>query len=372
MLRTILRAAAVLAFCAPGLQAQAKWRLVEDLRIGGGDEGPTSLSRIGGMDVDKQGRIAVFDQVAVELRLFDASGKFVRTVGRKGQGPGEYTEVNGIRYLANGTLWVNDYTNTRIVGFDAKGDFLRQHIVPVWGYGFRWDAVVDPQGRIAETFTFTSPGPSGARERKIRRLDTESGKLDTVDIPKCLPSDEPPGRWSRAFVSGRGRGFAGIPFAPTPSTRLDPFGGYACARGEEYRANVFNYSTGALVTDIRSNAAAVSIPDARRDSAVAAIYSRGGRFPVPPGTIGLSDVPATYPRIDQIDFDDAGRLWIRRETANGIALDVWGRDGKQIATIDAPVRFARFESLVIRGDRLYTVLTDADDVPFIVRYRIAR
>ena len=71
----------------------------------GGLDGPglhviTDLSHIA---VDRRGRILVADPRQSEISVFDESGEFLRTVGRRGSGPGEYTSVStmavGAQYI---------------------------------------------------------------------------------------------------------------------------------------------------------------------------------------------------------------------------------------------------------------------------------
>jgi hypothetical protein len=159
---------AVLALAgAVDVGAQPRWRLVEDQRIGGADTGAASFNQIRDLAAGARGQIYVLDVQVQEIRLFDASGRFVRLVGRAGSGPGEYREPNGIRVAPDGSLWVNDHRNARFTVFTADGAYAKQVTVPPWGYGWRWDGVIDTQGRVLETIPFARPEP--------RRVTRESG-----------------------------------------------------------------------------------------------------------------------------------------------------------------------------------------------------
>ncbi len=64
--------------------------LKDDLSIGGPDaQGDSALDQVRTFVVDDAGTIYVLDQQASHIKVFDASGKYLRTIGRKGQGPGE-------------------------------------------------------------------------------------------------------------------------------------------------------------------------------------------------------------------------------------------------------------------------------------------
>lgn len=56
---------------------------------------------------------------------FDKEGKYVCTIGKKGQGPGEFSSPTGLCLMPDSRLAVADYGNNRIQIFDAEGEFER-------------------------------------------------------------------------------------------------------------------------------------------------------------------------------------------------------------------------------------------------------
>jgi len=63
------------------------------LQIGGAADGPSGFAFIKGVVRLSDGSIAVANQRPSEIRIFDASGRFVRSLGRNGTGPGEFNRV---------------------------------------------------------------------------------------------------------------------------------------------------------------------------------------------------------------------------------------------------------------------------------------
>ncbi len=59
------------------------------------------------------------------LHRFDANGRFVRTIGRRGAGPGEFRAISGVVHVASDTLLVHDPTLRRISVFAPGGTFVR-------------------------------------------------------------------------------------------------------------------------------------------------------------------------------------------------------------------------------------------------------
>jgi hypothetical protein len=64
--------------------------LKEDLSLGGPEaQGEFAFGQVRHFIVDDAGAIYVLDQQNAHINVFDASGRSLRTIGRKGQGPGE-------------------------------------------------------------------------------------------------------------------------------------------------------------------------------------------------------------------------------------------------------------------------------------------
>ncbi len=65
-----------------------------------------------------------------QVRVHSASGQFVGTIGRPGEGPGEFKSV-GVMGWVGDTLWVLDFGLYRYSYFSPDGEFLRSVTVPV-------------------------------------------------------------------------------------------------------------------------------------------------------------------------------------------------------------------------------------------------
>jgi len=87
------------------------WQVIEEVRIGSLEgTGPDLFGRISALEVDKTGRFYVFESQAQEIRVFEPSGEYVRTIGREGGGrvsseresvwPGRLTAISGSSILA--------------------------------------------------------------------------------------------------------------------------------------------------------------------------------------------------------------------------------------------------------------------------------
>lgn len=70
------------------------------------------------------GGVLVAEAQARELRVFDESGRYVRTIGGRGEGPGEFANLSGIVGLAEDTVWVWDSRIQRLTAFLLTGELL--------------------------------------------------------------------------------------------------------------------------------------------------------------------------------------------------------------------------------------------------------
>ena len=104
----------------------------------------------------EDGTIVVADRRASEVRLFDAAGVFIRTLGGSGQGPGEFQMLHEV-WARGDTIWASDNIQSRISVFERGGDVLetiRVEVAP--GKGSR-----SPQSHFPDGTLLVLNAPSG-------------------------------------------------------------------------------------------------------------------------------------------------------------------------------------------------------------------
>lgn len=123
--------------------------------------------------VDKDGNIYVLDAGNTRIQKFGPDGRYLATIGRKGQGPGEFILPGGLDLDKNGNLVVGDTTQSRVHviidgGRDARSIVLKDERV----YGLRCLSDGGFVGR-ASTYVYPTrdqPVPKIADRRLFRRL----------------------------------------------------------------------------------------------------------------------------------------------------------------------------------------------------------
>jgi hypothetical protein len=64
--------------------------LAEDLTLGNDSDKNLFFYKIRAVKTDRDGNILVLDSGNFRIQVFDKNGRFIRTVGRQGQGPAEF------------------------------------------------------------------------------------------------------------------------------------------------------------------------------------------------------------------------------------------------------------------------------------------
>src|SRR5262245_56433473 len=162
------------------------WRIREDLRIGKAKgPAPDAFSSVVALGVSPSGRIAMVDGPTQKLRLFDANGKHVRTVGKRGFGPAEFQAAHGLAWDKQGRLWVVDPANGRYTVFDSTGQFLFERRRHVFGVVYPWQGSFANDGYFYDVVGQLESG--GKRVFIYFRVDTLGAIVDSLPSLEYRP-----------------------------------------------------------------------------------------------------------------------------------------------------------------------------------------
>jgi hypothetical protein len=107
--------------------------LNEQFRVGSADGANDAFARVVDVVFDGRGRIVIADDLNHQLSVFDASGRFLRRVGRQGAGPGEFQTPWVLAVDRRDSLFVWDAGQGRVSVFDPEYRFVRDFGVrPQW------------------------------------------------------------------------------------------------------------------------------------------------------------------------------------------------------------------------------------------------
>jgi hypothetical protein len=147
--------------------------LEEDLAIGGDPaKEDYYLPKGGSLSVDSEGNLYLSPFGGDLIRMYDRAGKFLRPVGRKGQGPGEYAYPGPVLFDPKGNPCV--WGAREMVCFGKDGAFKKKVSIKT----FLSTSVLGPRGTIIGT-TQPGRGPEGPKYTLLQ-LDPEGALLRTV------------------------------------------------------------------------------------------------------------------------------------------------------------------------------------------------
>lgn len=336
------------------------WRLVEDLRVGRMDgSGPEVWGSVVDVAVDGLGRLYVLDNQALEIRVFDADGRYVRTIGREGRGPGEIELSAALLFSPRGNLWVHDARNQRFTVFDTAGDYLGEHPIRtarfVQGHRFADD------GSLLELVAL--PGTRTGSEVLVRSRLAADGSLQPVDT---FPLSPLPRARTVIVRSERGTSVslraATLPFTPPRLRVLDPRGYvWTTATDGDYRL-VQQRLSGDTVRLVERAYDPVEVTPEERSRALE---------PLAGADVDEDRIPTVQPPIEALAVSGDGHLWVWRHVAAGrLAWDVFEPGGRYLGEVDPPPGSEDFRLLEVAPGALYGVARDELDVSYVVRLRI--
>lgn len=341
------------------------WRLREDLRLGSagteGEAGPDEFGHIAAVVSDSRGRIYVLESMAQEIRVFDSTGVFLQTIGRRGRGPGEFSMAWALSIGPGDTLTVLDDGAMRYSIFAPDGTFIQSHRRTIVGYGsprrglLRDGSYIDwlqasPDGRLGRRMFFYPVRYSPGFER-----------VDTF----------PPFEYTRDMVSN-GRTLL-FDFGGFVVAAVGAEGGIWFADSREYR--VYRRELAGDTTLVFSlPATAVPLGEPER----AYVRNRWAHRPEIRAE-QLEALPDVMPIVYGIVPDDAGHVFVFADVAGaprGTVVDVFRDSGEYLGRMTLPVPIplqpSRSPIVHVTRDHMYVVVRDELDVPFVLRLKIVR
>ncbi|MGC8596243.1 MAG: 6-bladed beta-propeller [Candidatus Kryptoniota bacterium] len=345
--------------------------LQKDIIIGG--------SRIGlvqGIKVDGEGRIYVGDLVRSVVHLYSSSGKFIRDIGRKGEGPGEFERIWGIQIGSKDSLFVYDPQLYRITiltrnSYDkpvgtirisnAPGMFGRPATVGSLNSGLNGFWILKNGNFLLSYSNDYSPQnfmqPHDLSLFEVRRDGTFVSKNPflTLHGEQYIVFTEP------GFMVSK------MPYAERPVIHAGSDGYIYYAENSDLSINALNLG-GKVIKTIRSPVAKIGLNDRlwregleKLDLQLSVTDLERSRTPL----------PKYQPVFEDFLVDSQSRVWVAVNTGDRDNYSWWifTKEGKKIE--DIPL--ARSVVLkVVKGDYAYGIDTGNLGVQSIVRYKILK
>ncbi len=357
--------------------ASTTWTVepVPSVDIGTSGDAASDLHRVMAATRLADGRILVASAGTHELRIFDDTGRHLRTIGRRGEGPGEFDELAWAGALRGDSMGAWDAGLKRLSVFDARGTFAR-------AVTFHGLPGIFPQvhGVFADGSLAASPGvePGEAfaaggvwRDTTVYlRLGPDGALLDTLG--------RFPGTERFGVVPARGTGTFLIETLPFGRRTVVAVAGDRLHVGTGERYEVAAYDPAGTLREL-TRKRHQRLPVTRRDLVD---YRRGLVTIGPAGSgdrralddlLAAAPVPETMPAYAGLLADSRGNVWVqetqRPGERGGVAWTVFDRSGRMVATARTP---AGMMVRQIGSGWILGTLRDADHAEHVRLHRLVR
>jgi hypothetical protein len=330
------------------------------------------------------GRIVVADAQAAELKVYDSTGRHLRTVGRSGSGPGEYRRISALYRTRGDTLLVADPQNRRITRLSPSLETLSTIMLqgipwvrppnstggqPLRGYVvLQVKGVFDNGSLLATSARGGAPTPEVTNVSRdtlgLRLVNPAAGTTDSVGSVVA-------GQWFQFFP-----GDGSFTFGQPPWGHVESL---AVARDRYYYGTAERFEIeerspdGRLVRLIRV-CEQPNVIDARRINELIERYLGE----LPPEAVRSQEAalrgiphPAVGPSYLRLLVDQADRLWVQHYTAPGTS-EVWrvlDREGRWLGSVQLPDGISLLDAA---NDHIVGRHTDELDVETIRTFRFER
>jgi hypothetical protein len=341
------------------------------------DEGPQSFSEIMGVVRLSDGRVAVANQRPSEIRLFDPSGRFLRSLGRNGQGPGEFNRIL-FRLLRSGDTLIGIDNSMRAQVFDPSGELRRS--LP----------------RARPPATGSSPARLGfdsSGRAIVQTLERANDTTANAQLFLVLTRESPDGDRHDEIL--RMAAYRSIPRrGPAPPFEVYGSRGAVATNGTKICVGVTSsfalmcYDQPGKAIAIRRQVESRNISESDREFFRSAYLAANQG--APPNVIAsieesnrLTQFASRAPAYGRMMLAISGELWVsefdRTEGSLGPApfrrpqvplrWSVFAPDGTWLADVTLPARFQPFE---MGADYVIGATLGEDDVDHVSMYRIRR
>ena len=309
-------------------------RMAEDAALTIGlVEGPEEFlfERIVSVARDQDANLIVADAGWYQVRVFDAAGNHVRTMGGQGEGPGDFVNLGGAWPRAGGGVIVVDAFLQRVSEYGPGGELervakLRDAGSPVT---FRSWGLAGPESLLGSATHPSTPGLSPGEIARSPVLFVRHG-LDgaIIDTVSRFPGEA----GGVAGADGDVIHIMSLPFSAAPAA-AGTTDAVATTGGATYEILLFDLG-GTLRRIVRL---ATAPPDRTEEHLLALVPDDRMR-----ALYEQLPLPAALPGYVKLVFADTGELWAQRYLVTGTPLsqwDVFHPDGQYLGRVEIPASF---------------------------------
>jgi hypothetical protein len=349
------------------------------------DEGAPEylFGNIRSVAADRDGRIYVADRIGSTLRVYDPDGRFLRQLGREGQGPGEYQWPADLTFGPDGRLYVRDSHRITVLAATAPGA-IPDSVAATWripGYG----NLSSRRSRVDLAGRYYYP-TSGGSPRSYFYLVFDHGEHggDTVHVPKYRTLAATGVAFYR-LGSTDGRiveGLSHAPFEPVAAWDITPRGTVIGGDASDHRV-LETSATGDSIGALASVRVGLRpVPHAEWADSGRALQARIDSLPVPlseilntSDAVRTGELPDSLPAFRSVHLAIDGDIWIERWPLEGEGdrrfFDRYAPDGSYRGAVVLSAPLLHDPPPFFTGSAVYGIVRDPEtDVERVVKLMV--
>jgi len=355
----------------PAYKKGTKMRMVfeEELSIGvaEGDENYMFGGRVY-FKTDDEGNFYVVDWDRKRIQKYDPRGKYLLTMGRKGQGPGEFINVWDPKFDKDKNLYVMDIANDRVSFFNKEGKLVKQIKVP---------AGLSVLGINSRGFYFAGQSKiveDAAMAKVITSYGLFDDKFDPIsEIHRTTwESKNPSGRDAESRAKFLADIFSAEAFKPNVTHFFAENDFIYFGYPEKYEISVYS-PEGKLTKIIQREYTPLKVTKKHKENFISYLESEYFRLGVPePEDIKkqvyqLIEYPKYIPAYQSFTLMENGWLAVVVDSIENdyTLIDIFDEEGKYIAQVQTTIPV---ENLFFKNGKAYALATE-NDYKFVKRYK---
>lgn len=315
---------------------------------------------------DKNGNVYICDYKANNIKKFDSSGKYLKVIGRAGQGPGEFNRPFWIT-VSNNRLVVWDMGNRRLCALTQDGEFIKS--VQLFGNEGRPNKMRPlPNGDIVIELENINFGDSDKpQDCLIAVYSPDLEKKEMVYTQQV---------WRNKYMRIEGM-FTNIiqPFSPLVCWDISPEGNIVIGYPKKYEIEIYKSQKG-KVASFTHPYKPIKVTDKDKKMFFAGMtHSIGGVITqgAPEHVVKNTDFPKLKPAFKQIIVDSEGNIlvWTYRKNKEKEAkcFDAFNPEGNFIGNVQIIGDVSFPARTVIKDGSFWLSKTDEEGLIKAVKYR---
>ena len=316
---------------------------------------------------DNDGYVYVCDSRANNIKKFDSSGNFIKTIGREGQGPGEFNRPSRIA-ITNGRLFVWDSRNMRLCVLSPDGEFIKSLTISI-------------EERPQQIIALSNGDLVIAVEKfDIRERDKPQDYIIDIYSPnlekkKTVYSHQ---IWRNKYIK-KGNRFGNVPqpFSPLICWDVSPTGKIIVGNSENYEIGVYDSQKGKIFSFVHKyEPIKVTDKDKEKFFASMGTVSEGVmKMGANEFTRKITEFPKFKPAFRRIKVDSEGNILVmcyrKNPNEEGKFFDAFDSQGNYFGNVQITNNVGYPYYAHIRDGIFWKRRIDKEGFTKIVKYRIS-